>query len=228
MNSSKVCKVLDEIGIDEEFLKLKSDLLNEFTSKGGCVPGAAYKQILNGVLNILIQYKDIESNVKLNRECYILIQHIATTGKCRFPWKVVKMLIIVIYNKIFDELYQSNKNSTSLQNSSTAGSDSCDPSDSSTESDKPKESRPADKKINQIESEEEFKQMKYESLLYIVGFNIPPFTLQRLCEIPIKQPYTVFRKLFNAYRKLFTVRNLEYEPVKLPRLPSPQACVPYC
>uniref|UniRef100_A0A3B0N3X6 PPP4R2, putative n=1 Tax=Theileria annulata TaxID=5874 RepID=A0A3B0N3X6_THEAN len=221
MNSSKVCKALDEIGIDEEYWKLKSDLLKEFTSKEDCVPGAAYKQILNGVLDVLSQYEDIDKEVKLNKECFIVIEDIATTGRCRYPWKVVKMLIVVVYNKLFDELYQSNRASKGVQNSATTGTDSSEPSDSSTDSEKPKESQPANNKINQLESEEEFRQLKIDCLVHIVEFDIPPFTLQRICEIPLKQPYTVFRKLFNAYRKLFNVRNIEYEPIKMPEFFNP-------
>ncbi|UKK01939.2 hypothetical protein MACK_001292 [Theileria orientalis] len=209
MPPSNTCKVLNEIERNERYTRLKAELLKEFESEPERVTGKAYKQILKGVLDVLAKFEEFEDRVKLNVESLILIEDIATSGKCRYPWKVVKALLLLVYSKLFDEVYYSNKR---------AGEENVLPynSRSSDYSNSPEVSAEEPEFERSAETEDDYKKVKLDSLVYILEFNLPPFTLQRLCEITLNQPYRIFKKLFNAYRKLFAVRNIEYEPEQLP------------
>nr|PVC51558.1 hypothetical protein MACL_00001374 [Theileria orientalis] len=209
MPPSNTCKVLNEIERNERYARLKAELLKEFESEPERVAGKAYKQVLKGVLDVLAKFEEFEDRVKLNVESLILIEDIATSGKCRYPWKVVKALLLLVYSKLFDEVYYGNKK---------AGEENVLPpnSRSSDCSNSPEGSGEEPEVERRVETEDDYKKVKLDSLVYILEFNLPPFTLQRLCEITLNQPYRIFKKLFNAYRKLFAVRNIEYEPEQLP------------
>ncbi|AFZ79547.1 hypothetical protein BEWA_023960 [Theileria equi strain WA] len=177
MSSSRV---FEAIGKDDAYFELKSRLYDDFNSEDS--EGKAYSHVLNGVIDVLKRADSIDHNVDINSECKILIEDVATSGLCRYPWEVVKLLLLVIWGHVFDEVRE-------YENANNEEEDDF----------------------------ERYEHEKRESLARLLEFDLPPFTLQRLCEIPLNQPYRALHKIFNAYRKLFNVRNIEYEPVCIPK-----------
>ncbi|GIX63706.1 uncharacterized protein BcabD6B2_31410 [Babesia caballi] len=165
-------KLIRAVERNDEFKQLQEELTNELNA-GGTEGGPAYRRVVEGTAAALAPAKFPESTVSLSAECVILLEDIAKFGRDVYPWPVVKLLLLVVWTQLFDEVYELEE--------STTGS---------------------------MLDKNEFAEERRACLATLTDVHHPPITLQRLCEIPLKQPYLAISKLLHAYRKVALVRAL--------------------
>nr|BAN65012.1 hypothetical protein [Babesia bovis] len=160
---------------DEELEKLQGDL------KGGPkeTSGELYRRIVERTADAVCQADVLDSPVELNTESVLMLEDIAATGTCRYPWPVVKVLLLVVWSRLFDQIYEQEKQC------STDSMDSMD-----------------------------YAEERRSLLATLNKFECEPLTLQRLCEIPINQPYKRVDNLMHAYRRVLLVRQMLPEEIE--------------
>ncbi|GFE54919.1 PPP4R2, putative [Babesia ovis] len=153
---------------DEVFTKLQKDLKSEMESENP-QERPIYRKVVHKTIEVLSEVDATDSPVELSPECVLMLEDIAANGTCYYPWPVAQLLLLVVWSRLFDQLYQQE----------------CD-----------------DAAMDPVDYAEERRAL----LALLVKFDHEPLSLQRLSEIPIKQPYQKLAKLMHAYRKIILIR----------------------
>ncbi|ORM41748.1 uncharacterized protein BXIN_2823 [Babesia sp. Xinjiang] len=99
-------KLLQTVQRDQEFTKLQTELKNEFESDIS-VGGPVFRRVVENTFAAIENADTGESPVELNAECIVMLEDIAKTGRCAYPWPIVKLLLLVVWSRLFDEVYAS-------------------------------------------------------------------------------------------------------------------------
>ncbi|KAK2195519.1 hypothetical protein BdWA1_003195 [Babesia duncani] len=202
MPNALVSRVFGNVHKDKDYHELKSKLKHDLENANN-TNGDTYQKVISQAGLILQHVQAVGEHQPLESPldacCELVLNDVATVGKCRFPWELVRGLLIVTWTGVLDEVFE-------LEN-------------------------PAANPQQVMMHEEE----KRQSLHYLSLFQSPPATLQRLAELPFKQPYFKTKSLYRALRKLISVRDFQYDPVCIPifcnkQQPSTQLiqpCEPY-
>ncbi|CDR94073.1 hypothetical protein, conserved [Babesia bigemina] len=90
---------------DQNFVQLQYSLLQEFEAdpEHG---GPAFRKVVEGAISALSTIKSPDAPAKLNAECVLLLEEVATYCRTAYPWPLVKLLLLVVWSHAFDELYE--------------------------------------------------------------------------------------------------------------------------
>ncbi|KAK1939556.1 hypothetical protein X943_000977 [Babesia divergens] len=99
-------KLLASIERDAAYSDLKDSLSSQI--ENGKLSGSdVWKRIVRGVVNAMAKVDKLDMDAEINAECLVMIEDIATYGRSSYPWMVAKMLLIVAWSHLFNELYDS-------------------------------------------------------------------------------------------------------------------------
>ncbi|KAK1443740.1 hypothetical protein BgAZ_206160 [Babesia gibsoni] len=97
--------LLASVERDDGHEELLTSLAKEFKELDSA-DKPVYKRVVMGVIANMEKIEALDASDKLDSNSLAMLQDIAGYGRFSYPWKLTKMVLIVTWNHLFDELYE--------------------------------------------------------------------------------------------------------------------------